>query len=99
MFPRNNEKAGFKNNNNKKKCKGYELFSPPTNMYKALGYSHQFLALSLKTLISLNTWELGFNYHDPPEVFFTFSSSLCKEREARSGFYEPTHKGIKYADS
>lgn len=58
-------------------------------MYKVLGCSHQFLALSLKTLICLNTWELGFNYHDPPEVFVLFLLHYAKNMKQDQVFMSP----------
>lgn len=70
-----------------KKCKGYELFSPPTNMYKVL-------ALSLKTLICLNTWELGFNYHNPPEVFLLFLLHYAKNVKQDQVFMSPPTKAL-----
>lgn len=75
------------------------FFPPHTNMYEVLGCSHNFLASSLKTLICLNTWELGFNYQNPPEVFLHFFLHYAKKMKKDQVFYEPTHKGIKYADS
>lgn len=59
-------------------------------MYKVLGCSHQFLALSLKTLICLNTWELGFNYHDPQEVFLLFH--YAKNMKQDQDFMSPPTK-------
>lgn len=89
-FLRNNEKTGFKKKLN---CKGYELFFfPPTNMCEVFGCSHQFLALSLKTLICLNTCELGFNYHDPPEVFLLFLLHYAKNMKQDQLFMSPPTK-------
>lgn len=47
-------------------------------MYEVLGHPHQFLALPLKTVMCLNTWELGFNYYNPPEVFLLFILHYAK---------------------
>lgn len=94
MFSRKNNTTGFK-----KKVKAVIFFFPHTNICKLFGCSHNFLALSLKTLICLNTWELGFNYQDPPEVFLLFLLHYAKNMKKDQVFYEPTHKDFKYADS
>lgn len=61
-------------------------------MYEDLGCSHQFLALSLKTLICLHTWELGCNYHDPPEVFLLFLLCYAKNVKQDQVFMSPPTK-------
>lgn len=94
MFSRKNNMTGLK-----KKVNAVKFFSLHTNMYKVLGCSHNFLALSLKTIKCLNIWELGFNYQNPPEVFLLFLLHYAKNMKKDQVFYEPTHKGIKYADT
>lgn len=61
-------------------------------MYEVLGCSHNFLALSLKTLICLNTWELGFNYQNPPEVFLLFPPHYAKNMKKDQVFMSPPTK-------